>query len=358
MPQAIAVGGYTSTPAGDRTYIAQLDGTADFAAQSFMPRGDDRKTAVVNELARLNQASLEATAPALDALKAQGLISSYEVNPLSNTVTYTVAKDKTAAAWKAVNAVEGIGRITRDREVFLIDAADAKEGQQIVMTLPTAAEQVEWNVARVKAPEVWAQGHKGAGIVVGIVDTGVDVNHPALKHAYRGTMADGSMNHNYSFFDAVAGKKEAYDDNKHGTHVGGTVHGLTPEGYATGVAPESKFIASKILSSSGSGTLQGVLKGLEWMLAPTDSNGQNADPTMAPDIISNSWGSSNGKDTTFKKLLQSFLAAGIEPVFAAGNSGPRAGSLGSPGSYPEVISVGSTDKDNKVSSVSSRGPSP
>ncbi len=364
MPNALVVGGYASSKAGERTYIAQLNGAANFDRPSLMPRGTDRKSAVVNELARVNRNSMQGVAPALDALKAQGLITSYEVNPLSNTLTYNVPEGRTAEAWKAMNTVDGIGRITRDREVKLIGLEDVKEGAHILMTIPSPVEiadgtQVEWNVDRVNAPKVWAQGYTGQGVTVGVVDTGIDVNHPALKAAYRGTKADGTMDHNYNFFDATKGRKDAYDDNKHGTHVSGTIAGAATEGHAAaGVAPGAKLIGSKILSASGSGSLAGVMKGLEWMLAPTDSDGKNADPSKAPDIISNSWGTNNGKDESFRKLLQSFLAAGIEPVFAAGNSGPRPSSVGTPGSNPEVISVAATDKADKVASFSSRGPSP
>lgn len=364
MPNALVVGGYASNAAGERTYIAQLSGKANFDRPSLMPRGTDRKSAVVNELARVNRNTMQGVAPALDALKAQGLLTSYEVNPLSNTVTYSVAEGRTAEAWKAVNAVEGVGRITRDREVKLVGLEDVKEGATVLMEFadqPKTAEgtPVEWNVDRVGAPKVWAQGFTGQGVTVGVVDTGIDVNHPALKAAYRGTKADGTFDNDYNFFDAVNKKTQAYDDNKHGTHVSGTIAGAAAGGQpATGIAPGAKLIGSKILSASGSGTLQGVMKGLEWMLAPTDSEGKNADPSKAPDIISNSWGTNDGKLDAFRKLMQSFLAAGIEPVFAAGNSGPGKGSVGAPGSYPEVISVAATDKDNKVASFSSRGPSP
>lgn len=364
MPNAIVVGGYASNPAGERTYIAQLDGTANFDRPSLMPRGGDRKSAVVNELGRVNRNTMEGVAPALDALKAQGLITSYEVNPLSNTVSYSVAEGRTAEAWTAVNKVAGIGQIVRDREVKLIGLEDVQEGQRILMTVPSRVTTdegtaVEWNVDRVNAPKVWAKGYDGTGVTVGVVDTGIDVEHPALKSVYRGTNADGTFTNDYNFFDAVGGKKQAYDDNMHGTHVAGTIAGHATEGHAaTGVAPGAKLIGSKILSASGSGTMQGVMKGLEWMLAPTDSNGQNPDASKAPDIISNSWGTNNGKDASFRKLLQAFLAAGIEPVFAAGNSGPRPGTVGAPGSSPEVISVAATDKADKVASFSSRGPSP
>lgn len=368
MTNVLVVGGFATNAAGEPAYIAQLKGEANFDRPSVMPRGGDRKIAVVNELARVNRNTMQGVAPALDALKAQGLISSFDVNPLSNTVTYNAPADKADAALKAMSEIDGITDIQRDREVKLIGLEDAKAGAEILMTfpkveapapLPTRAPANEWNVDRVNANKVWEKGITGAGITVGVVDTGVDVSHPALKAAYRGTNADGTTDHNYNFFDAVQGKKEAYDDQMHGTHVAGTIAGTAVgDKGATGVAPGVKLIASKILSSTGSGTMSGVMKGLEWMLAPTDSEGKNPDPTKAPDIISNSWGTNNGKDQSFRKLLQSFLAAGITPVFAAGNSGPRGGTVGAPGSSPEVISVAATDKDDKVASFSSRGPSP
>lgn len=377
MTNALVVGGYTSQKAGERTYIAELQGKANFERPSLLPRGTERKSLVVNELQRVNRNTMQGVAPALDALKAQGLITGYEVNTIANTVSYSVPEARAGEAWKAMSKVDGIGTITRDREIKLIGLADVQEGARVLMTVPSNNPTPpaptpptpkpdpkpgvgnEWNVDRVKAPQVWAKGFTGQGVTVGVVDTGIDVSHPALKGTYRGTKADGTMDHNYNFFDAVGGKKDAYDDNMHGTHVSGTIaggaNGTNP---ATGVAPGAKLIASKILSGSGSGTLQGVMKGLAWMLAPTDSEGKNPDPSKAPDIISNSWGTNNGKDEQFRKLLQSFLAAGITPVFAAGNSGPRPGTVGAPGSSPEVISVGATDKDDKVASFSSRGPSP
>ncbi len=343
---------------GLRTYIGQLDGTANFSRPSIMPRGTDRKVAVVNELMRVNRNSLAASAPSLDALKAAGLVVNYEVNPLSNTVIIDVPEARAGEAWTALNKVEGMGTIVRNREVKLVGLENAAQGAAAVQPPKTNEEKIEWNVAKVNAPAVWAQGFTGQGVTVGIIDTGVDFQHPALKDKYRGAKADGTVDNNYNWFDAVGGRTAPYDDNRHGTHVTGTVMGATADGYHTGMAPGAKFIASKILSGSGSGTLEGVTKGLEWMLAPRDSSGQNPDPTKAPDIVSNSWGTTNGRLEAFRNIAKAFLAAGIEPVFAAGNSGPGAGTVGAPGSYPEVISVAATDKDDNVANFSSRGPSP
>jgi bacillopeptidase F len=355
MSDTFQIGSFANSQAGVRTYIARLDGEANFTQVGLMPRGADRKTAVVEQLIARNQQSMAGVAPALDALKAQGLITNYTVNALANTVTYDVAEGSTSQAWKAVNAIEGVGQIVRNRYVAqILDAPTAGTTPVAAADAPTG---IEWNVQRVNAPKVWEQGVKGAGVTIGIVDTGVDVTHPALNAKYRGTQADGSFDNNYNFFDAVNKKAQAYDDNEHGSHVTGTNLGSTAT-YDTGMAPDAKFIASKILNSQGSGTLDGVMKGLAWMLAPTKSDGTDADPTKAPDIVSNSWGTNDGRSTQFAGLIKSFIAAGIEPVFAAGNAGPRPGTVGAPGSDPNVISVAATDKDDKVASFSSRGPSP
>lgn len=354
----LIVGKYTSSAPGVRTYIGQMYGTPNFERPSLMPRGVGRKVAVAAELTRVNEAAVAKSAPSLDALKGAGLITSYSVNPFSNTVVVDVPDAKAGEAWTQLNRVPGMGRIVRDREVRLAPFAQSTvESAPPATRVPGTRGTTEWNVTKVNAPAVWAQGFNGQGVTVGIVDTGTDLNHPALTKAYRGAQADGTFDHNYNFFDAVNGKTVPYDDNKHGTHVAGTVLGATAD-RAIGVAPGAKWITSKILGGNGSGTLAGVTKGLEWMLAPRDANGQNADPTKAPDIVSNSWGTNNGKLTAFSNIWKAFIAAGIEPVAAAGNSGPRPSTVGAPGSYPESISVAATDSNDNVASFSSRGPSP
>jgi bacillopeptidase F len=77
---------------------------------------------------------------------------------------------------------------------------------------------------------------------------------------------------------------------------------------------------------------------------------------MAPDVVSNSWGDYPGADETLRDAVRAWVAAGVVPVFAAGNNG--IGSLSSPASYPEAIAVGAVDGQDALASFSSRGPSP
>ncbi len=359
MSNELTVGKVVDRAPGLRTYIGQLNVDPNFERPSLMPRGGDRKLAVAAELRRVNQNIMNQAAPTLDALKAAGLIKTYEVNPLTNTVIFDVPEARAAEAWPLLNKVEGMGRIIRNREVQLVPFEDALNGAAMT-PLPTTninGQEVEWNITKMNVPEVWKQGYTGKGVVVGIIDTGVDVKHPALASKYRGAGADGTVNHSYNFFDAVNGRKDAYDDHYHGTHVAGTVVGSTAD-HVYGMAPDAQIIATKILSASGGGTIESVTKGLEWMLAPRDENGANPDPSKAPDIVNNSWGTTNGKLDVFRKIWKSYVAAGIEPIVAAGNSGPRRGSVGAPGSYPESITIGATDDKDAVAGFSSRGPSP
>ena len=124
-----------------------------------------------------------------------------------------------------------------------------------------------------------------------------------------------------------------------------------------GVAPHAKWIASKGCATNSCDTAALLASG-QWMLAPTNTSGQNPDPNMRPDIVNNSWGNNNGGDTFYQAIVQSWVSSGIFPAFSNGNAGPGCGTVGSPGSYAESYGVGAYDINNVIASFSSRGPSP
>ena len=221
-------------------------------------------------------------------------------------------------------------------------------------------QSVTWNIERIRANRVWEElGITGRGVVVANMDTGVDWQHTALRDAYRGRSGD----HNYNWFDFTGTYPTAPGDGHgHGTHTMGTIVGRGVDGNGAplqlGVAPGATWIAVKIFSDSGSTDDITIHKGFQWILAPTDLNGENPDPTKAPDIVSNSWGADNGADPTFRLDLQAWRAAGIFSAFAAGNSGEAgAGSVNMPASYPEGFAIGATDPDELRASFSAEGPS-
>lgn len=232
-----------------------------------------------------------------------------------------------------------------------------------------------WNIDLVDADRVWNElGVRGEGAVVGDLDTGVQWDHPALMSKYRGWNG-ASANHNYNWFapdsnlypggnlgPSVSSVPTWCDD--HGIHTMGTMvgDGGTPD-TKIGMAPGAKWIAVPgicyITMPGGWGDDIGGNKAFEWFLCPTDLTGNLAtrDCSKAPDVVNNSWGSSNPADDTFRPAIQALRAAGIAPVFAAGNPDAGPGSIGSPASNPEAITVGATDMSDAVASFSGRGPS-
>ncbi len=221
------------------------------------------------------------------------------------------------------------------------------EPESTTVTTPT------WGLTQIRAPEVWATlGISGTGAVVAVMDTGVDMLHPALSSNYRGNLGRGLFDHTSSWFDAVNAGVYPYDDYGHGTHVAGTAVGQTTSTGAIGVAPGAQWIGVKVLSGEGYGYDSWIHAGFQWLLAP------GGDPAMAPDVVNNSWASSLSSRDVFAEDIALLKTAGILPLFAAGNNGPSSGSVGSPASNPGVFAVGASDPDDAVAYFSSRGPSP
>jgi len=207
----------------------------------------------------------------------------------------------------------------------------------------------EWNLSRIRAPEVWAALQiSGTGAVVAGMDTGVDWLHPDLQANYRGYNPHGVHVHGENWYDAVNGSMYPVDDNGHGTHTLGTAAGQG----GIGVAPGARWIGVKTLSSAGYGYDSWIHAGFQWLLAP------GGDPDKAPDVVNCSWSNTNGFLTTFQNDIWALRAAGIFPVFASGNNGPREGTVGSPASLPGAFAVGASDQYDQVARFSGRGPSP
>jgi len=206
----------------------------------------------------------------------------------------------------------------------------------------------EPNIDLVNAPAMWALGYTGAGVVVANMDSGVDVAHPDLNGSYRG----GSN----SWFDPHGEHPNGpIDLDGHGTATMGLMVGGDAGGTAIGMAPDATWIAVKAFDDTGNTTTSALHAGYQWLLDP-DGNPATAD---APDVVNNSWTfSAPGCYLDHQPDLQALRAAGIVPVFAAGNYGPGASSSRSPGNNPEAFAVGATDNADAIASFSGRGPSP
>jgi subtilisin family serine protease len=196
---------------------------------------------------------------------------------------------------------------------------------------------------------------RGEGIVIGSIDSGVQYDHPALVEQYRGNLGGGVFDHNYSWYDPYAacgtGSNEPCDTQWHGTATIGIMVGDDGGANQIGVAPGARFIVAAVNFSTVN-----LLAAMQWMLAPTDLDGNNPRPDLRPHVVNNSWGTGGGL-TVYQAAVQAWVAAGIFPVFAAGNSGPSCQTMLAPADYSESHAVGASDLDGNVTSISSRGPS-
>ena len=233
---------------------------------------------------------------------------------------------------------------------------------------PEAPGAIEWGVSNVNAPQVWALGFKGQGIVVGGLDTGIRWTHNALKPKYRGwngTTAD----HNYNWHDAIhsgggvcgANTTAPCDDNGHGTHTVGTMLGDDGGTNQVGVAPDAKWIGCRNMNV-GDGTPATYTECFQFMIAPTNLAGNSPDPTRRPHVLNNSWGCPASEGCTTRAELEAIVsntqAAGIFVEVSAGNAGPACSTVvDAPAIYSDSFSTGSITSTNAVSSFSSRGPS-
>ncbi|ODN06620.1 Bacillopeptidase F [Orchesella cincta] len=217
----------------------------------------------------------------------------------------------------------------------------------------------EWNVNIIHAPEVWEMGSDGAGVVVYGIDTGVRYTHSAIKNSWVGA-------ENKGWFDPWYKQAKPSDLNGHGTHT--VIHGnkvalrvyiealiSTVLGQTgTGVAPGAQWMACRACETAGCPEQHLIACG-QFCMCPTDPDGRNSDCTKAPHIVTNSWGGGQNEDF-YDDVISAWNTVGIIPIFAIGNDGPKCETSASPGDRDGVLSVGATDKMDKIAKFSSRGP--
>ena len=220
-----------------------------------------------------------------------------------------------------------------------------KDDASVLMLPSSTANKPGWNINAVQAPQLWAQGITGKGVVVATMDTGVDLAHPDLRRKWR-----GGTN---SWFDPHGEEASPYDALGHGTQALGVMVG----GSGIGVAPDAQWIAVRLYNGDGKASMSDIHLAFQWLMDP-DGDPATAD---APDVVNASWslsGRSTGKCVLeFNDDLNALRSAGIMVVFAAGNDGPRPGSSNSPGNNPGVMSVGAVGCDLSMARQTSRGPS-
>lgn len=230
-----------------------------------------------------------------------------------------------------------------------------------------ASREITPNVLQVNAEQVWAQGYTGAGVIVAVVDSGVNYEHADVAdHLW-----DGGEEFPHHGYDIVNGDDDPMDDKGHGTHVAGIVCGDGTSGSQTGVAPDATLMCVKSIAVDGFGGAVNIAGGMEWAVEHDC------------DMISMSLGMAGASVTDKIVLRRTCVAvndAGIVAAVCAGNEGldillmayPIPDNVRVPASCPPpyldpdqlvnpgelscVIAVGAVDGNDAAASFTSRGP--
>lgn len=327
----------------------QLNRRADY----FATRAE-RREFVVNELKAFASASQYDLCRSLSEMRSNGMVTEPTVLWMANALYF----DATKAA---------IQDLARRNDIEIIGFA--KEHNWIPETEAprqvSATREITQNVFQVNADDVWALGYTGVGVVVAVIDTGVNYNHvDVADHLW-----DGGSEFPHHGYDVVHHDNDPMDDHGHGSHCSGTVLGDGTAGSQTGMAPDATLMCVKCLDANGNGGAQNISEGIQWAVE------------HGCDMFSMSLGipnSSISERTLLRNTCVAALDAGIVAAIAAGNEGnntwqyPIPNNVRVPGSCPppymdEVqgtnpgelscsVCVGAVDYNDNAAYFTSRGP--
>ena len=312
---------------------------------------EEKRNFVVNELKQFSEETQKNLLTVISKLE----VSSIQSFWISNSISCSASID----AIEILSYQPDILLIGLETRQYLLP-----EGET-----PTPADpkrEITYNITKVQADEVWELGYTGEGVIVGVLDTGVNYYHTDLQ----GNMWE-HPDYPYHGYDYINNDNDPLDDHGHGSHCSGTVAGNGASGSQTGIAPNAKIMAVKVLDNEGYGTIPAILNGIQFAV----ENGVH--------IISMSLGFSGGGDQPTRILLRNamnnVLEAGIIASVAAGNNGtglgymmyPVPNNIGLPGNCPSpwihpdqtlkgglssVVCVGATTSADLIAGFSSKGP--
>jgi len=248
-------------------------------------------------------------------------------------------------------------------EVRIIEYTPSVNALEPVESSGNELDQLTWHVQQVNAPDVWDMGYTGEGIIVAVMDTGVNYNHNDIVNQ----LWDGSPTYPNHGYDVYHNDDDPWDYHGHGTHVAGIVAGDGTSGWETGVAPDAIIMCVKVYSDGGSSSLPDVWAGIDFAL----QNGAHHT------TVSSGWyNQSNAIHQSNRNNYELARLAGMTNTKSAGNSGGSGWNvipeqISAPGWVPSpwhnpdqtepggvggLTVVGSTNSNDNISSYSSRGP--
>lgn len=187
---------------------------------------------------------------------------------------------------------------------------------------------IPWGVEKINAPQAW-QYATGRNIKIGVIDTGIDFHHPALK----GSILSG--------INLVERNRPPLDDNGHGTHISGTIAASNANHGMIGVAPHALIVPVKAFDEHGSAYVSDIAQAIDWCVR------------NKVHVINMSF----GMRTKSKSMLNAVNRAyqkGVIIVASSGNDSKRK-AIDYPARYTNTVAVGATNALRKITPFSNRG---
>lgn len=256
-----------------------------------------------------------------------------------DSIDYQALEDMGAEIHSELDAISSVIATIPSATVMKADTEVSVKNIPEGPIFKAAAQQPSWGYQHIKAPSALKLGYTGKGVKIAVIDSGINSKHPDLSVAGGASMID-----NTSPFTDGAG---------HGTHVAGVIAALNNTIGVVGAAPDAEIYSVKVLASSGAGTLEDVLEGIQWAI-DQDMDIINLSLTTDFNIPE--------LEALLKKanelgIIVVAAAGNIEIVDTRGNYVQNTSDVLYPARYPSVIAVGSTDTNNRLSGFSYRGPS-
>ena len=315
-----------------------------------------RRDYVVKELKAFAETSQSDLRRTLAEMEQQGMVSSVRSLWSANALYFSATKQ----AILDLSECPGIESINLNKQYPCLPETE----------LPTEAplrREITPNLMQVNVDQVWAMGNTGQGVVVAVVDSGVNYHHQDLAdHLW-----DGGEEFPHHGYDIVNDDDDPMDDKGHGTHVAGIVCGDGTSGSQTGVAPDATLMCVKTTAADGFGGAVNIAGGMEWAVE------------HGCDLINLSQGMAGAgiaDKEIFRRTCEAILDAGIVALVCAGNEGlsilqmayPIPNNVRVPGSCPPpyldpdqmanpgalscVVTVGAVNYSDGAADFTSRGP--
>ena len=310
------------------------------------------RQAIVGELKSFSEQSQKDILSILKAGEASGDIKDIKTHWLSNMISCTASKDYIYL----LSEHSDIKILGYNKTEFLLWEEDVKSAEPLRGIAP--------HVKHVNADKAWNLGFTGEGVLVGVIDTGVNFHKDIANSLWDG--GEDYPNHGYNTFE---NSHDITDGFNHGTHCAGIICGDGTSGTQIGVAPDATIMCVKVMDDAGSGNANSVCSGIEFAIE------------HGADVLNMSLGFPNASGSTREALRQTYenaLEANVAIVTAVGNDGmlnltfPVPNSVRVPGGCPPpwlhpdqqanpgglsaCIAVGAVNSSNKVADFSSRGP--